>query len=73
MSARKQRWEYHVEPVFNPIRTDDLLNAFAEEGWRLVAVTHPDEHGQFADPPTGNKAKGPWLFLEREYVPVEEG
>lgn len=73
MSARPQLFEYHVEPVFNPIRTEDLLNSFAEEGWRLVGVTHPGQDGQFTDPASGNKAKGPWLFLEREYRPVEEG
>jgi hypothetical protein len=70
LSDRPQRYEYHVEPVFNPIRTGDLLDSFAEEGWRLTAVAWPEQDGQFTDEVTGNKGKGPWLFLEREYRPA---
>jgi hypothetical protein len=34
-----QRWEYKIEPAFNPLRTEDNLNYLAErEGWRLAAV-----------------------------------
>jgi hypothetical protein len=66
---RPQEWEYKVEPVFRPGLTNDILNSFAEEGWRLVAVTHPDPDGQFRDPAGPSTARGPWLFLERRVLP----
>lgn len=50
-----QEFEYKVEPVANPSRTEAVLNALAEEGWRLVSVV-----------PTADR--GPCLYLERKFV-----
>jgi hypothetical protein len=68
-----QRWEYKIEPIFNPIRAEAVLNSFADQGWRLAAVLWPGQEHQFVDPANHRSvAKGPWFILEREYNAEEE-
>jgi hypothetical protein len=71
--SSQRRWEYKVAPIFNPIRAEAVLNSFADQGWRLSAVTWPDQEHQFVDPALRESvAKGPWFILEREYHAEEE-
>jgi hypothetical protein len=74
--AVNQRWEYKILPVFNPVRSEGLLNCEADEGWRLVTALWPDDEHQYVPQDGhGRPCKGPWFILEREapVAPDEEG